>query len=212
MSFLDIALYLRAMVTLAPSDCLRNFSTITSFIDNKMKMTSFEMMIVRFAIVGPLIAGDQNRNIVELILNGISTSTTFFSNLLEYLAVQFMISKKPATAERSSAITKVFTECIRRRPGYYEIVATIRKSCPSVVSKFLVLDQYETQASVSVNDIMEKVAKQQSERPPVYHPLIPNRPVNDIAAVPVPPGGDQMNETSNELNRLLEAIKRRRVQ
>jgi hypothetical protein len=56
----------------------------------------------------------------------------------------------------------------------------------------------QLQAKVSVSDIVDRVAKPQTP----FHPLLQTSLTNS----------DGLNETSIELNRLLEAIKRRRIE
>jgi hypothetical protein len=181
MSFLDLALFVRGMVKLSRADLLR---AVPSIVSQTEKYTPFEMMVIRFAIAGPLVVGHASADVLDTIVSGILNPKTcqFFAKILEYISLQFMISKN--SSQKASLISKSFRDCIANRPGYQDIQTVIKTSCPPVVLKFLQLEQLQ--------------AKTQTP----FHPLLQTSLTNS----------DGLNETSIELNRLLEAIKRRRIE
>jgi len=182
-SFFDIALFVRA---LEPSDFLRAIPNLTRWLTTA-KSTPFENMVIQFAIVGSLISGDAQPVVCDMLLTGVMSpsSSSFICTILEYLALQLIATKKYQA--RAAQVRDIFHTCLQQRHEKGVIIAKLKSDCRGVVSKFLSLDQLES-SSVSATDILNKISQQTNE-----------------AAT------EKLNETSSELYRLLEAIKRRRV-
>jgi hypothetical protein len=168
---------------LVVSGNLNALNSISSYV-GRTKLTPFETMVIRSGIVGRLVVHPGDVQSVEAIIAGITDPQTqlFMYKALEYLCAQMTTFPKWATADKRQQIQLAFMACLSRVSNKEFVKQLIIDNCPDGVRRFL---------GKSIEKSPDMLATPK--------PSVPTHPPS-------------MPAESDQLTKLLDTLKRRRLQ